>query len=640
LAEVAPETVVDGRYRVLNRLGSGGMADVYCAEDTHLGRQVALKVLYRRFAQDAEFVERFKREAQSAAGLTHPNVVNVYDRGEHDGTYYIAMEYLPGRTLKDVIVAQGPLEQEAVVDIGIQILRAASFAHRRGIVHRDLKPHNVMLDDAGNAKVTDFGIARAGASEMTEAGAIMGTAQYLSPEQAQGHAATQQSDLYSVGIILYEMLTGRLPFDGESAVAIAVQHLNDPPAPIPTLRTGVAPELEAAVMRSLEKDPAARWSDADEFIRALEGARAGFATQPLGQDTAAFMPLAPTAVAPVEAAESPPYEYERAQEDERKPRWPWFALGLTAIMIALAAVLLTGTQQVEVERVVGQSEAVAVDRLEDDGFEVDVDRQPDLATIGEVIHQDPAGGSEVDEGSSVRLVVSSGPGEVTIPTVEGSSDQEAVRELSRAGCGKREDTNLCGFKVETRQQSSDRIAEGDAIRTSPPSGTRAEVGSRVLLFVSTGPREVEVPDVVGLARESAESTLNREGLGFTVREQESDQAAGTVIAQDPPAETVVDKGSRVQLTVAKEPELVEVPNVVGFSRESAEDALRDLGLRPVVVEEETDDVTEVDQVLSQDPDPRAEVEPRSEVEIVVGIPPEELQEGDEVPPSGTGVVIE
>src|SRR5687768_10489392 len=334
LAEVAPETIIDGRYRVLSRLGSGGMADVYCAEDTHLGRQVALKVLYRRFAQDAEFVERFKREARSAAGLTHPNVVSVYDRGEHDGTYYIAMEYLPGRTLKDVIVEQGALDQAAVIDIGVQVLRAASFAHRRGVVHRDLKPHNVMLDDAGNAKVTDFGIARAGASEMTEAGSIMGTAQYLSPEQAQGHPATAQSDIYSMGIVLYEMLTGRLPFDGESAVAIAVQHLNDEPAPIRSLRPDVAPELEAAVMRALAKDPAARWAGADEFIRALEAARGSLAAQPLGQDTAAFAPL-PVAMPP-----------EEDEEEDRGPRWPWIALGLTALLVALALLLLTGGEKV------------------------------------------------------------------------------------------------------------------------------------------------------------------------------------------------------------------------------------------------------------------------------------------------------
>jgi serine/threonine-protein kinase len=627
MTEVTPDTLVDGRYRVLNRLGSGGMADVYCAEDSHLGRQVALKVLYQRFAQDAEFVERFKREAQAAAGLTHPNVVNVFDRGEHDGTYYIAMEYLPGSTLKEVIAEHGALDQEAVIDIGVQILRAASFAHRRGVVHRDLKPHNVMLDDAGNAKVTDFGIARAGASEMTEAGSIMGTAQYLSPEQAQGQLATSQSDLYSVGIILYELLTGRLPFDGESAVAIAVQHLNDPPPPISSLRPDVAPELEAAVMRALAKDPAARWADADEFIRALEGARAGLATKPLGQDTAAFAPV-PAATVAGDGAAPPP-------EEERRLRWPWIALGLTALLIGLAVLLFAGGDKAEIENVVGQPEAVAVDRLQDDGFEVDVDRQPDLAPIGEVIHQDPGAGTEADEGSTVKLVVSTGAPEVTVPTVAGFAEKRAVRELSKAGCGTRDDTNLCGFKVEVRDEASDRFDEGDAIRTSPQGGTSAEVGSRVLLFVSTGPQQVEVPDVVDLERESAAATLNRAGLGFTIREEESDADPGTVIAQDPVGGTVVDKGSRVQLTVAKELETVEVPNVVGFSRATAEDTLRDAGLRPVVTEEETDDPAAVDQVLRQSPGSGADVAPRAEVEIVVGVASED-DEGVGVPPTGTG----
>jgi len=627
MTEVTRDTLVDGRYRVLNRLGSGGMADVYCAEDSHLGRQVALKVLYQRFAQDAEFVERFKREAQAAAGLTHPNVVNVFDRGEHDGTYYIAMEYLPGSTLKEVIAERGALDQEAVIDIGVQILRAASFAHRRGVVHRDLKPHNVMLDDAGNAKVTDFGIARAGASEMTEAGSIMGTAQYLSPEQAQGQLATSQSDLYSVGIILYELLTGRLPFDGESAVAIAVQHLNDPPPPISSLRPDVAPELEAAVMRALAKDPAARWADADEFIRALEGARAGLATKPLGQDTAAFAPV-PAATVAGDGAAPPP-------EEERRLRWPWIALGLTALLIGLAVLLFAGGDKAEIENVVGQPEAVAVDRLQDDGFEVDVDRQPDLAPIGEVIHQDPGAGTEADEGSTVKLVVSTGAPEVTVPTVAGFAEKRAVRELSKAGCGTRDDTNLCGFKVEVRDEASDRFDEGDAIRTSPQGGTSAEVGSRVLLFVSTGPQQVEVPDVVDLERESAAATLNRAGLGFTIREEESDADPGTVIAQDPVGGTVVDKGSRVQLTVAKELETVEVPNVVGFSRATAEDTLRDAGLRPVVTEEETDDPAAVDQVLRQSPGSGADVAPRAEVEIVVGVASED-DEGVGVPPTGTG----
>src|SRR5918911_3844387 len=210
MAEVADGTVVDGRYRIQRRIGSGGMADVYCAEDSQLGREVAIKVLHRRFSRDREFVERFRREAQAAAGLQHPNVVSVYDRGAYDGTYYIAMEYLPGRSLKQLIRQEAPVDPIRAIDITVQILRAARFAHRRGVIHRDLKPHNVIVDDSGNAKVTDFGIARAGASEMTETGSIMGTAQYLSPEQAQGNAATSQSDLYSIGIILYELLTGRL----------------------------------------------------------------------------------------------------------------------------------------------------------------------------------------------------------------------------------------------------------------------------------------------------------------------------------------------------------------------------------------------------------------------------------------------
>ena len=241
MTEVAGNTVVDGRYRVLRRLGSGGMADVYCAEDTHLGRQVAIKVLHRRFAQDQEFVERFRREAKSAAGLNHPNVVGVFDRGEHEGTYYIAMEFLEGRTLKDIVTAEAPLPQERVIDLGLQILQAAGFAHSHGVIHRDFKPHNVIVDDAGHAKVTDFGIARAGASEMTETGSIMGTAQYLSPEQAQGHAVTATSDVYSIGVMLYEMLAGRLPFEGDSAVAVALKHLSEQPAPISQWRPDVHP---------------------------------------------------------------------------------------------------------------------------------------------------------------------------------------------------------------------------------------------------------------------------------------------------------------------------------------------------------------------------------------------------------------
>ena len=274
---IEPETIIDGRYRVLLRLGSGGMADVYLAEDRLLGRQLAVKVLHHHFAEDQEFVERFRREASSAAGLSHPNIVGIFDRGEWNGTYYIAMEYVPGRSLKTVVREQGALEPATAIDIVTQILRAARFAHKRGVIHRDLKPHNVILDEEGRARVTDFGIARAGASEMTLTGSIMGTAQYLSPEQAQGHTVSGRSDLYAVGIILYELLTGTVPFDGETAVAIAFKQVSAEPRAPSERQPGVPASLDAVVLRALAKDPARRFADAEEFIAALQQARQGIA---------------------------------------------------------------------------------------------------------------------------------------------------------------------------------------------------------------------------------------------------------------------------------------------------------------------------------------------------------------------------
>src|SRR4051794_131101 len=294
MSEIPTDALIDNRYKVLTRLGSGGMADVYCAEDQQLGRKVALKLLHRRFAEDHEFLERFRREASSAAGLQHPNVVGVFDRGEWDGTSYIAMEYLEGRTLKAVITDEAPVDPIRSIDLVVQVLRAARFAHKRGIIHRDLKPHNVIVDPDGRAKVTDFGIARAGASDMTQTGSIMGTAQYLSPEQAQGLAVDERSDLYSVGVVLYELLTGRVPFEGDSAVSIALKQVAESPTPPRALNPAVPPELEAVVLRALAKDPAQRFQDADEFITALDRVRGHLAAggDAGGDATTAFVPVA------------------------------------------------------------------------------------------------------------------------------------------------------------------------------------------------------------------------------------------------------------------------------------------------------------------------------------------------------------
>src|SRR4030088_1940535 len=288
MAEIGAGTIIDGRYKVLSRLGSGGMADVFLAEDQQLGRKVALKLLHRRFAADPDFVERVRREAQAAAGLQHPNVVSVFDRGTYDETYYIAMEYLPGRSLKQLIRQEAPLDPITAIDITIQILKAARFAHRRGVIHRDLKPQNVIIDESDHATVTDFGIARAGASDMTETGSIMGTAQYLSPEQAQGHAVSAESDLYSVGVVLYELLTGRVPFDAESAVTIALKHVSEAPAAPTRSNAGIPPELEQVVMWALNKNPEDRPRDADQFISVLEQVKASILAAQRGQRTSSM----------------------------------------------------------------------------------------------------------------------------------------------------------------------------------------------------------------------------------------------------------------------------------------------------------------------------------------------------------------
>src|ERR1700761_3267387 len=355
MADLSPGAIVDNRYKVLSRLGAGGMADVFLAEDQQLGRKIALKLLHRRFAADPDFVERFRREAQAAAGLQHPNVVSVYDRGSFDGTYYIAMEYLPGRSLKQLIRQEAPLDPVRTIDITIQILKAARFAHRRGIIHRDLKPHNVIIDEADHAKVTDFGIARAGASDMTETGSIMGTAQYLSPEQAQGHAVSAGSDLYSIGVVLYEMLTGRVPFDAESAVTIALKHVSEAPPPMSAINPSVPPELEQVVMWALNKNPVDRPANADQFITALEQARTALVSGERGERTASLPALASVAAGryaaaagPVVAAAAPPLgtdTYDGADTgpvapfDEEPPgrrrMWPW--------LLALLVLLLAGS---------------------------------------------------------------------------------------------------------------------------------------------------------------------------------------------------------------------------------------------------------------------------------------------------------
>jgi eukaryotic-like serine/threonine-protein kinase len=619
MTEVAGNTLVDGRYRILRRIGSGGMADVYCAEDSHLGRQVAIKVLHRRFAQDQEFVERFRREAKSAAGLNHPNVVGVFDRGEHEGTYYIAMEFLTGRTLKDIVTAEAPLPQERVIDIGTQILEAAGFAHRHGVIHRDFKPHNVIVDELGHAKVTDFGIARAGASEMTETGSIMGTAQYLSPEQAQGHAVTATSDIYSIGVMLYEMLAGRLPFEGDSAVAVALKHLSEQPPPISQWRPDVHPALEAVVMAALAKDPTLRWQSAEDLAAALEAARAQIESGNNGQETAAFAPIpmpvgdatAATQVAPVTG---PP-------EEREERRWPWFAIGLLTLALigALLYVILSGaltTEKKDVPRVTGKQLVEARAALERAGFKVDTERVRSEQPFDQVVDQDPNPGEQAEEGSTVTLEVSRGPGDVLVPAVANLPQRQAIKELEDAG-----------LKVTVDQEPSDKVDKDLAIRTLPREATKVTRGTRVRLFVSSGPEQLTVPDVTGLSRDSAESRLRDEGFGVSVTEQESEEPEGDVISQSPAGGTELARGETVTITVSTGTPRVDVPDVIGLSERSASSRLSSAGLEPVTQERTVTDPSQDGVVVEQRPATGTQLDKGDEVVIVIGVfeePPEEV----------------
>ena len=606
MTEVGEGSVVDGRYRVLRRLGSGGMADVWLAEDTHLQRQVALKVLHRRYAQDREFVERFRREAEAAAGLQHPNVVAVFDRGDIDGTYYIAMQYLEGHSLKELIDAGLNPEQAAMLIR--QVLEAARFAHRHGVVHRDLKPQNVIVDPEGKAVVTDFGIARAGVSEITQTGSVMGTPHYLSPEQAQGEDVTAVSDLYSIGVILYEALTRRVPFEGESAVAVAMKQVSQPPQRPSSIAPEVSPALDAVVMRALEKDPGQRFQSADAFIAALDAALVD-PTATSGATTA-FAPLPPVVAAPEEDA-------QEAEEERRRRWWYWALAALALLLIALLVFGLTRDTTTEVPDVTGNQLDTAITLLKEDGFGIGaverVEREVPANTVLET--SPPAGDASLDcaiwrffcSKPDISLTVSAGPGTAKVPSTAGLSRKDAEAKLKDAG-----------FNPQVEQAYSKRVEAGSVINSSPAGGTTLTRGSAVTIVVSRGQKLVKVPVLVGVTRSVAVQRIRGRGLVPLVSEEESSAPSGEVISQSPDAGSELGPGSSVSIVVSEGKEQAKVPNVIGKLRREGVEEVRAAGLEPTVEERETDVQSQVGRVIDQFPPPGSEAEPGAAVTVVVG----------------------
>jgi eukaryotic-like serine/threonine-protein kinase len=614
VAEVTKGSVVDGRYTVLERIGSGGMADVWLAEDSHLQRRVALKVLHARFAQDKEFVERFRREAEAAAGLQHPNVVAVFDRGEIDGTYYIAMQYLEGRTLKQVIDAG--LTPEQAAGLIRQVLEGARFAHRHGVVHRDLKPQNVIVDADGKATVTDFGIARAGVSEITQAGSVMGTPHYLSPEQAQGFEVTAVSDLYSIGVMLYEALTRRVPFEADSAVAIAMKQVSQAPQRPSSINPQVSPALDAVVMRALEKEPGQRFQSADAFIAAIDAAL----KDPGGgaDNTAAFAPLPPVVAVP----EEPVAEGIDPEDEGRKRRRRIWMLVAAAVLIGLlVGFALTRDTTTEVPSVTGNQLNVAIALLQQDGFSVgDVKRVEREAPANEVLEQDPAAAPPADQASEdcsfltffcskpkVTLTVSSGPGSAKVPSTAGLTSTAAEEKLEEAG-----------FKVKLESAHSKDVEEGLVLKSEPSGGETATKGSTVVLKVSSGPKLAKVPVVVGSQRSLAVQQIRGRGFVPSVEEVTNSAPEGQVIRQAPSAGSQLPPGSTVSITVSKGEEKATSPNVIGKERAEAVEMVREAGLKPVVQEQETEVPSQAGRVTDQFPPPHSEVKPGSTVTLVVG----------------------
>ncbi|MGH8926983.1 MAG: Stk1 family PASTA domain-containing Ser/Thr kinase [Acidimicrobiia bacterium] len=618
------------RYHLASHLARGGMADVYLGQDTLLGRRVAIKVLHAQFSNDEAFVKRFRREAQAAANLAHSNIVGVYDWGQAGNTYFIVMELVDGRSLRDVLRSEGALLPRRAAEIGADVASALAAAHRAGLVHRDVKPGNILLAPDGTVKVTDFGIARAwdDSQELTRTGAVIGTATYFSPEQAQGTPADERSDLYSLGVVLYEMLSGRPPFSGESPVAVAYQHVSASAQPPSALNPDVPPEMDAVVTRALQKDPAFRYQTADEFRADLARILAGQAPNvptpalPASVPSSATQAAAATRVLTTTGGSGPHTQTLPALPDRGPSQIPFILtafglLTLLALLVALVFQLASADREPEIETVmvppvVGLTEGEALTILQQAGLRVELrDQASEDVEQGRVIGTQPEAGTELRPNDSVLVFVSAGTEPVLVPGVIGLSQEEAEATITGAG--------LTVGQVTTRTDAE--APPGQVIEQSPVAGGEQPPGTAINLVVSEGPEEFALPELTGAAATDAFQQLaDLDLVPDQQREASTTVEEGRVISTDPVAGTLVKPGDTVTLVVSSGPPQVVVPDVFGTTIDAATSLLNQQGLLIEVSPQTTtvDDPNLDQRIVLQTPAAGASVDQGTTIVVTLG----------------------
>ena len=635
MSSSVPTSLANGRYQLGQLVGRGGMAEVRVALDKRLGRTVAIKIMRSDLANDEIFLTRFRREAHSVAQMNNPNIVNIYDSGEEtivndsgrtERVPYLVMEYVKGQTLRDIIKANGPLSQRDAEQVMLGVLNALEYSHRMGIIHRDIKPGNIMISDQGVVKVMDFGIARAlddSAATMTQSQGVVGTAQYLSPEQARGETVDMRSDLYSAGCVLYEMLTGRPPFTGDSAVAIAYQHVSEAATPPSAVIPGLPKMWDNICAKAMAKDRQNRYATATEFKNdiltfmnggvpiaatfnqltdlANPATRTGgeTATQVLTPPQVATQtnPVMPTTTNPFVETEGETRAQQREAEQQRKKKR--IIIAVVAAIVAIAAICgivfaLTHSKKTQMVTVPtfssSTTEAGAEAKLEAVGLKIKVETDTNSTEPkGTFTKQSPAGGKKVAVGSTVKVWFSAGPSTGTVPDVSGKSQDDARSTLEAAG-----------FKVaaSTQTEDSDTVAKDNVTRTSPAAGSKQSKGTTILLYISSG--MTKVPDgLVGQSKDTVLKTLQERGFNTSVEEENSDTVpSGAVTRLDPVPGTSIEQGSTINVYVSKGKEQVTVPSVVGATYASAKSTLEGLGF---TVSNSTQGAKDTDLVTAQNP---------------------------------------